>query len=107
MGEKDRNKREEMMEEIVEEKVLSLTVIGIGELGGKREENSVVSRPSLLFQYSAPTSLLRYIAVYNKREGKKKGERKDKAPGPDTFTHVGPLHLEGTLLLPEPTTTLH
>ena len=34
MGEKDRNKREEMMEEIVEEKVLSLTVIGIGELGG-------------------------------------------------------------------------
>ena len=94
------------MEEIVEEKVLSLTVIGIGELGGgKREENSVVSRPSLLFQYSAPTSLLRYIAVYNKREGKKKGERKDKAPGPDTFTHVGPLHLEGTLLLPEPTTT--
>ena len=35
MGEKDRNKREEMMEEIVEEKVLSLTVIGIGELGGK------------------------------------------------------------------------
>ena len=47
MGEKDRNKREEMMEEIVEEKVLSLTVIGIGELGGGETGGKLRSQSTL------------------------------------------------------------